>query len=67
MRHSEGLAEPPEGAISGDSVPRENEADEEWRMKVEELVGILKTREPYHGRSDAELREIAREKYMEGL
>lgn len=59
--NSEGLAEPPEAAITGDSVPIENEEQSLYRPWVDELVGQLKAHPAYSGRSDAELREIAEE------
>lgn len=57
-----GLSEPPEGALAGETVPRENDEEEVDRALLDEAVGILKTRPEYHGRSDDELREIARDK-----
>lgn len=56
------LAEPPEGVIAGDSVPRENDADDIEQQFIDEMVGLLKTHQAYVGKSDAELREIAKEK-----
>lgn len=57
-----GLAEPPEGVITGDSVPRENEDADRERAAVDEMVGVLKGHPAHQGKTDDELREIAREK-----
>lgn len=57
-----GLSAPPEGALAGESVPRENDQEDVEDAALDEAVGILKTRPEYHGRSDDELREIARDK-----
>lgn len=56
------LAEPPEGVLVGESVPRENEQDDIEQAAIEEMVGLLKTRPAYRAKSDSELREIAKEK-----
>lgn len=57
------LVEPPEGAIVGESVPTENEREDfEYREAIEAMVGVLKTRPAYRGRSDDELVEIAQQK-----
>jgi len=56
-----GLAEPPEGALAGESVPRENEEEERRRAAVEQLVGAMKGHPRYEGRSDAELEDAAHE------
>lgn len=56
------LAEPPQGAVAGENVARESEPDEYDRNAVDQAVGVLKTREAYQGKSDDELREIAKEK-----
>ena len=53
---------PPEGVISGDSIPRENEEHDIDHSAVVELANELKTRPGYRERSDDELREIAKEK-----
>lgn len=60
-----GIREPPEGAIVGESVPVENDRDRLDEGRVAELAGVLKAHPAYHGRSDSELREIAREKLEE--
>lgn len=58
-------AEPPEGVLSGDSIPRENEATERAeREAVDRLVAQLKTRPGFQRYSDDKLREIAKEKLL---
>lgn len=59
---SRGMAEPPEGAIVGESVPRENETEDRRREMVDRVVGELKGHPAFRGRSDSELRELARER-----
>lgn len=65
MRESSNTAPfspPPEGVVSGDSIPRENEEkDVEW-SKVIELANTLKTHPGYGRKADDELLEIAKEK-----
>ncbi len=61
---SAGLSEPPEGVITGDSVPRENEEGGVEESRIQEMVGIMKTKEAYRRKSDSELREIAKEKLL---
>jgi hypothetical protein len=56
------LSRPPEGVIRGEDVPLENQKDGLERRTVEEMVGLLKTHPAYSGKSDDELREIAKEK-----
>lgn len=58
------LSEPPEGATSGDSIPRENEELERQKQELDTAVAVLKTVEAYHGKSERELREIAKEKLL---
>lgn len=59
---SKGLAEPPEGVISGEDVPVENQLDEFDEKSIQECIGIMKTRgEPYTSMADSELREKSRE------
>lgn len=55
-----GLSEPPEGALVGESVPRENEEDEVSQAAIEKLAGRLKAHPRFTGRSDAELEAEAR-------
>lgn len=55
-----GLSEPPEGVLSGDSIPRENEEDDLNRAKVESIAGEMKKHPRFEGRTDAERREAAR-------
>lgn len=59
-----GLAEPPEGAIAGSSVPRENDGDDIGQAVLDEVVGMLKTHPAYEGKTDDDLREIAKEKLL---
>lgn len=59
-----GLSEPPEGVVTGDSVPRENEEVGAEESRIQEMVGIMKTKEAYRRKSDSELREIAKEKLL---
>lgn len=55
------LAEPPEGVTAGESVPRENEADDRRAAALAEVKATLKTRgEPYRSMSESELTERAR-------
>lgn len=53
------LSEPPEGAIVGESVPRENERGDRERQAIEAMMGALKTRPEFHDWSESELREEA--------
>lgn len=62
MQDHAGLREPPEGVLAGENVPIENDQDALAEGAVDELAGLLKTHPAYHGRTDSELREIAREK-----
>jgi hypothetical protein len=57
------LSKPPEGAIVGESVPRENER-EDWReTEIERIAAALKQRGgPFASMSDAELRDRAIER-----
>jgi len=54
-----GLSEPPEGVVSGDSVPRENEDDGRREAEITRMIGVLKARPAYRNHSDEELREVA--------
>jgi len=58
------LTKPPEGVTSGDTIPVENQEDEMERQMIDDAVAVLKTREEYHGKSNSELREIAKEKLL---
>lgn len=62
MGDSAGLAEPPEGAIVGETVPAENAEERLDQAAIEEMVGVLKTHPAYAEYSDVELTEIAKEK-----
>jgi len=54
------LAEPPEGAIRGESVPPASEPDNYDETFIQDLMGALKARgEPYISMSESELRERA--------
>jgi len=59
------LAEPPEGVLVGESVPRENQQAELEEHAVQRLAAALKTRPRYRDYSEAERLEIAREKLQE--
>ncbi|AFD02304.1 putative protein 23 [Haloarcula hispanica icosahedral virus 2] len=59
---TQGLSKPPEGVVSGDSIPRENEQSEQQRAAIETLVGLLKARPGYKRLDDDEIREIAKER-----
>lgn len=65
MTDHKGLSEPPEGALVGESVPRENEEEDRYEQKVQEAVGIMKTMPAYQDLSDDELRERAEERMKE--
>lgn len=57
------LSKPPEGVISGDSIPRENE--DKFEMLVDKLVGIYKERGYKQMMSEQKLERKAREKAKE--
>lgn len=60
------LTPPPEGVISGDSIPRENELDDREEQKVQEFIGVAKSKgEPWVSMTDEELREKAIETLAE--
>jgi len=60
MQNSNGLAEPPEGVIAGESVPPESEPDNYDEAMIQQIEGLLKARgEPYTGMNSSELRERA--------
>lgn len=57
-----GLSKPPEGVLTGESVPRENEEEAVTQAEIGQVKGVLKARgEPYVSMSDSELAERARE------
>lgn len=61
MRDTTTLTRPPAGALTGDTVPRENEADERDRLSTERVAALLKQRgEPYTSMSETELTHRAR-------
>lgn len=59
---NQAFSPPPEGVISGDSIPRENEEDDVEHSSVVELANQLKTKPGYKRKPDDELMEIAKEK-----
>ena len=60
------MVEPPEGVLSGDSIPRENELDDKEKMMVDELVSKMKQRgKPYTEMSDGRLEEMAQDKLVD--
>jgi len=63
MRTTAALSEPPEGVVTGDSVPRENEDDDWDTTAIDRIVATLKTREEYREMKDERVREKARELY----
>jgi len=56
---TEGLAPPPEGVLTGESVPRENERTEKERVAIQRLARTMKGYPAFSDLSDAELREKA--------
>ncbi len=64
MRGTQALAEPPEGVLVGEDVPIENQETGFEEAMIQDAVGIMKTKEAYRGKSDSELREIAKEKLL---
>lgn len=62
MRKNVPLSEPPEGVVSGDSIPRENEEHSKSLSKLDKMVSAMKSMPEYHNMSDDEVREIAEEK-----
>ena len=63
---SSGMAEPPEGVLVGESVPRENELSDKEEAIVQEFIGQMKARgRPFVAMSDKELRERAENKLVE--
>jgi len=58
------MAAPPEAVEVGESVPHENSLDEMEEAAVQSLVAEMKTRPAFNGKSDDELREIAKEKLL---
>jgi hypothetical protein len=53
------MATPPEGVVTGEDVPRENEADDLFLATVARVAGWLKAHPEFQGRSESELRELA--------
>lgn len=57
-----GYEEPPEGVVSGDTVPRENDQKARHEGRVDRLSTEMKAHPAYCDKSEGERREIAREK-----
>jgi hypothetical protein len=57
--------EPPEGVVTGESVPIENDKGQIQESKVEKMANALKTTEAFYEYSQKERREIARRKLEE--
>lgn len=54
------LSKPPEGALVGEDVPRENELDDWDETLIQRIEALLKSHgDPYVSMSDAEIREQA--------
>lgn len=54
------MREPPEGALTGEDVPRENDHDEQTEATIKEVMNALKLRgEPYTDMDESTLRERA--------
>lgn len=59
-RQSVGLAKPPEGALAGENVPRENERDGQVQTLIDRVAAELKSNgEPYTDMTESELKECA--------
>ena len=53
---------PPEGVLTGEDVPLENQEDDRKQSAIEEIMAQLKLRdEPYSEMGESALREKARE------
>jgi hypothetical protein len=61
MSGTQGLAEPPEGAIVGENVPVENDQEDIDEATVDAVAGELKAKPGYSELTETELREKARE------
>jgi len=60
------MAEPPEGVLAGENVPRENEQHDIDETLIEEVMAMLKGRgEPYINMNETELEEKAVETIRE--
>jgi len=62
MNH-DGLTKPPEGVLAGETVPRENETDDNREVAIDRIMGTLKALPEYRDYSDAELLEKATDVY----
>jgi hypothetical protein len=51
------MARPPEGAIVGEDVPKENELEEYERTMIDENVSRLKSHPRFNGWDENEIRE----------
>lgn len=59
-RSNKGMAEPPEGVIAGESVPKGSEPDNYDEAKIKETMGALKSQgPPFIHMNETELREKA--------
>lgn len=57
------ISEPPEAALTGDTVPIENQREQITQQKIEEVMNTLRSRgRPFINMSSEELREKAVEK-----
>lgn len=63
MDGTQPLAEPPKGVLVGEDVPIENQETDFEESMIQDAIGIMRTKEAYRGKSDSEIREIAKEKY----
>jgi hypothetical protein len=60
------MAEPPDGVLSGEDVPRENEQHDIDETLIEEVMAMLKGRgKPYSNMNETELEEKAVETIRE--
>lgn len=62
-RQAVGMAKPPEGALAGENVPRENERDEQVQTLIRRMAAELKARgSPYTEMGATERKEHAKKK-----
>lgn len=57
----QGLSEPPEGVLSGDSIPRENEHEEHRFSKIRQVANEMKSHPRFHGMDTGEIVEYIKE------
>lgn len=55
------MEKPPRDALSGDTIPRENGEDEQFRVLVDSIVAQMNKRETYRQLTEPERREKAQE------